>query len=131
MSHYGVSERLQGMMCTEPVIHPSKPAETAPSSPGTHSYGSHSLSSRSSRPKSLDQPHARIDDIERGYRLSDLTDLEEIRKAASFKGLTFAQVTNQIWHFCSVDHGPRRIPPWFAIIACSMLMGCFRHMHRV
>lgn len=109
MSHYSVSERLQGMMCTEPVIHPSKPTEPAPNSPGSHSYGSHSPSSRNSRSKSLAQPHARIDDIESGHRLSDLIDLEEMRKAASFKGLTFAQVTNQIWHFCSVDHGPRCI----------------------
>lgn len=130
MGHYGVSERLQGMMCTEPVVPPSKPTEPAPNSPGGHSYGSHSPS-RNSRSKSLDQPHARVDDIESGYGLSDLTNLEEIRKAASFRGLTFAQVTNQIWHFCSVDHGPRCISPLFALIACNMLMGCFRYLHRV
>ena len=122
MSHYSVSERLQGMMCTEPVIHPSKPTESAPNSPGSHSYGSYSPSSRNSRSKSLAQPHARIYDIESGHRLSDFIDLEEMHKAESFKGLTFTQVTNQIWHFCSVDHGPRCKSPWFSIAACSMLM---------
>jgi hypothetical protein len=28
-------------------------------------------------------------------------------QSASFEGLTFGEVTDQIWHFSSVDHGPR------------------------
>ncbi|EYE95407.1 uncharacterized protein EURHEDRAFT_412225 [Aspergillus ruber CBS 135680] len=104
MSHYGVSERLQGMMCTEPVVQipTPKPEEPVPSSPGAST-----LRSRRSRHKSFNQPsQTRVDDLESGVSLGDL-DTEEIHRAASFKGLTFAQVANQIWHFCSVDHGPR------------------------
>lgn len=66
----------------------------------------------------MDQPHARVEDLESGFAPSDLTDSEEIYKAASFRGLTFAQVTDQIWHFCSVDHGMRcmRRPPSIELI---------------
>lgn len=31
----------------------------------------------------------------------------KIYQSTSFEGLTFGQVTDQIWHFSSVDHGPR------------------------
>lgn len=61
---------------------------------------------RHSPSKSFDQPSTRVDDLESGIAMGDLTDPEEMFKIASLKGLTFAQVTNQIWHFCSVDHGP-------------------------
>ncbi|EAW07677.1 uncharacterized protein ACLA_023920 [Aspergillus clavatus NRRL 1] len=94
MSYYGVSERLQGMMCTDPVVVPSKPPVPA-------------QSFRRNFRKSIDQtPRSRMEDLEDGF-LKSLSHPDEIQKAASFRGLTFAHVTNQIWHFCSVDHGPR------------------------
>lgn len=90
------------MMCTEPVV--QKPAEpsTGPSSPAARTmHFKHSPS------KSFDQPNAQEDDLESGIAVGDAIDSEEVYKVASLKGLTFAQVTNQIWHFCSVDHGPK------------------------
>ncbi|PWY89725.1 hypothetical protein BO70DRAFT_384793 [Aspergillus heteromorphus CBS 117.55] len=91
-SHYGVSERLQGMMCTDPVERPSK--APVPPEPLKNNF----------RP--MDRlRRSRPDDIE-DNPLHDL-EPEEIRAAASFRGLTFANVIDQIWHFCSVDYGPR------------------------
>ncbi|PYI08568.1 ADP-ribosylation factor [Aspergillus sclerotiicarbonarius CBS 121057] len=93
--HYGVSERLQGMMCTDPVERPSKP--TMPAEPPRNNF----------RPRNTDRVRGlRPDDVE-GNALRDLADPEEIRAAASFRGLTFANVIDQIWHFCSVDYGPK------------------------
>ena len=46
-----------------------------------------------------------VDDPENA--LKHLADPDKSRESASFSNLTFAQVTNQIWHFSSVDHGPR------------------------
>ncbi|GIJ83863.1 hypothetical protein Asppvi_002694 [Aspergillus pseudoviridinutans] len=94
-SYYGVSERLQGMMCTDPVAAPPKaPARVQ--------------SLRASFHRSIDRSHRpRREDLEEAVSLKNLSDPDDIQKAASFRGLTFAHVTNQIWHFCSVDHGPR------------------------
>ncbi|RHZ43210.1 uncharacterized protein CDV56_100933 [Aspergillus thermomutatus] len=94
-SYYGVSERLQGMMCTDPVAAPPKaPAPVQ--------------SLRASFHRSIDRSHRpRMEDLEEAVSLKNLSDPDDIQKAASFRGLTFAHVTNQIWHFCSVDHGPR------------------------
>ncbi|GIK04445.1 hypothetical protein Aspvir_008528 [Aspergillus viridinutans] len=94
-SYYGVSERLQGMMCTDPVAAPLKgPAQVQ--------------SLRASFHRSIDRSHRpRMEDLEEAVSLKNLSDPDDIQKAASFRGLTFAHVTNQIWHFCSVDHGPR------------------------
>ncbi|GAQ10775.1 hypothetical protein ALT_8096 [Aspergillus lentulus] len=94
-SYYGVSERLQGMMCTDPVAAPPKaPAPVQ--------------SLRASFHRSIDRSHRpRKEDLEEAVSLRNLSDPDDIQKAASFRGLTFAHVTNQIWHFCSVDHGPR------------------------
>ncbi|KAL4866466.1 hypothetical protein BDV12DRAFT_172845 [Aspergillus spectabilis] len=96
-NYYGVSERLQGMMCTDPVSRPSKPA--ASSQPPRKS-----LQSRTS-PKPV-----RIqvnEDLEDGHVLKELPSSEEVHAAASFRGLTFGHVVDQIWHFCSTDYGPR------------------------
>ncbi|KAH8426045.1 uncharacterized protein LDX57_003785 [Aspergillus melleus] len=93
-SQYGVSERLQGMMCTDPVERPRPSASQAAEIPRT------TANDRSPRVP-------RIDDLEEAHGLKDTVDPEELRAVASFRGLTFAHVTNQIWHFCSVDHGQR------------------------
>ncbi|QRD93777.1 hypothetical protein F9C07_2204913 [Aspergillus flavus] len=93
-SHYGISERLQGMMCTDPVARPSQ--STSPLTDGLREKNDERL------PRVL-----RKNDLEEAQELKDLSDPAEIQAAASFRGLTFAHVTNQIWHFCSVDYGPR------------------------
>ncbi|CAG8907786.1 unnamed protein product [Penicillium egyptiacum] len=92
--HYGVSERLQGMMCTEPV-HPA-PKTTPTPLPTKRTSQSPSVA------PSFQQE---VDDPENA--LKHLADPDRARESASFKNLTFAQVTDQIWHFSSVDHGPR------------------------
>ncbi|KAJ5188430.1 hypothetical protein N7491_004755 [Penicillium cf. griseofulvum] len=93
-NHYGVSERLQGMMCTEPV-HP-RPEPTPTPLP----------TKRSSRAPSIAPSFVHeVDDPENA--LKHLADPDKSRESASFKNLTFSQVTDQIWHFSSVDHGPR------------------------
>ena len=85
-------------MCTDPVVRPSQ------------STGS---SANGFRQKNEDRlPRVpRKNDLEEAQELKDLSDPAEIQAAASFRGLTFAHVTNQIWHFCSVDYGPRCIHP--------------------
>ncbi|KAE8375228.1 ADP-ribosylation factor [Aspergillus bertholletiae] len=92
-SHYGISERLRGMMCTDPVVRP--PQSTAPVANDL----------RKNDDRSPRVP--RKNDLEEAQELKDLSDAAEIQAAASFRGLTFSHVTNQIWHFCSVDYGPR------------------------
>ncbi|KAJ5797329.1 uncharacterized protein N7503_006625 [Penicillium pulvis] len=91
MSFYGVSERLQGMMCTAPVTRP--PPGTAPKK-------------RRSRTRDVDLD-LDPDDIENAFALKNIRDQDEGHDTSSFKHLTFSQVTDQIWHFSSVDHGPR------------------------
>lgn len=92
-NHYGVSERLQGLMCTDPVERPSKPP--VPPEPQRNNFRSNDLDrSRRSRP----------DDVE-GNALQNLRHPEEIAALAAFRGITFGNVIDQIWHFCSVDYG--------------------------
>lgn len=137
MSKYGVSERLQGMMCTEPVI-PSKSSSadeapkpgpsSTPSSPGTQ-HAPSTLRLRNAASKSLDQPRARIDDLESGTGFEKIEDPEEIQRMASFRDLTFAQVTNQIWHFCSVDHGPKcTLYTSRLLVSMSALLICYTNI---
>lgn len=101
MSHYGVSERLQGMMCTEPVTRSPKSAGP-PATPRTCT-------------RSLDRSlHTDVDDIEGAYSSKDLA--EDIDTSGALRNLSFAEVANQIWHFCSVDHGPRCTYHAFAVV---------------
>ncbi|PIG83512.1 ankyrin repeat-containing protein [Aspergillus arachidicola] len=90
-SHYGISERLQGMMCTDPVARPSQ--STSPLTNGLREKNDERLPRVPGK-----------NDLEEAQELKDLSDPAEIQAAASFRGLTFAHVTNQIWHFCSVDY---------------------------
>ncbi|KAJ5883600.1 uncharacterized protein N7473_010486 [Penicillium subrubescens] len=87
-SKYGVSERLQGMMYTEP-FHAPPPAITAPNPV------------RKVKRVSAQTIDLELDDIENGSAMT------KKYQSASFEGLTFGQVTDQIWHFSSVDYGPR------------------------
>lgn len=87
---YGISERLQGLMCTDPVPHPPK----SPKSPKLPQKSQPDITVTAA-------PEFELDDIE-----SQLSTKEKF-EASAFAGLTFAHVTDQIWHFSSVDHGPR------------------------
>ncbi|KAJ5179270.1 hypothetical protein N7492_002480 [Penicillium capsulatum] len=95
-TQYGVSERLQGMMCTEPVIRPPKAA----------ALPRKRLSQLSQRREPGSPLPSEPDDLENAYGLKDIPE-DMISDPSSFKHLTFAQITDQIWHFSSVDHGPR------------------------
>ncbi|KAF9889704.1 hypothetical protein FE257_007010 [Aspergillus nanangensis] len=97
-SHYGLSERLQGMMCTDPVQRSSEPT-AVPAPPSRASIHTNAMDRSPRIPD--------IDDLEEAYALKDMAESGEAQVAASFRGLTFSHVTNQIWHFCSVDYGPK------------------------
>ncbi|KAL3470610.1 hypothetical protein BJX99DRAFT_264081 [Aspergillus californicus] len=96
-SYYGVSERLQGMMCTNPVSRPSKPAPQP--QPLRRSFQARN----SPKPARVEVD----EDLEDGHAMKALPSPEEVNAAASFRGLTFGHVVDQIWHFCSTDYGPR------------------------
>ncbi|KAL4989283.1 hypothetical protein BDW68DRAFT_156950 [Aspergillus falconensis] len=96
-NYYGVSERLQGLMCTDPVTRPSKHAD--PPLPPRKSFQSRN----SPKPVQVKVN----EDLEDGHALKDVPSSEEVHAAASFRGLTFGHVVDQIWHFCSTDYGPK------------------------
>lgn len=81
------------MMCTEPIIQPPKLAAVP--------------KKRLSRLQEKGLHLEVKEDVEKAYPLKDLSDQDALHEGASFRNLTFSQVTNQIWHFSSVDHGPR------------------------
>lgn len=95
------------MMCTEPVPQTRPPTvspeassdQTAPHHKGS---GSHSVSV-------VNKLHELPDgDLEGAYHLNDLDPTHASGEvASSFKSLTFASIIDQIWHFCSVDYGPK------------------------
>lgn len=87
-SKYGVSERLQGMMYTEPFHAP--PPTTTTLNPV-----------KKAKRVSAQTIDVELDDVESKSAMT------KKYQSASFKGLTFGQVTDQIWHFSSVDYGPR------------------------
>ncbi|KAL6231405.1 hypothetical protein BDW75DRAFT_220298 [Aspergillus navahoensis] len=96
-NYYGISERLQGLMCTDPVTKPSKLASQP--QPPRRSFQSRN----STKPVQVEVD----EDLEDGHALKDLPSSEEVHAAASFRGLTFGDVVDQIWHFCSTDYGPK------------------------
>lgn len=91
MSHYGISERLQGMMCTDPTPCSSKVKVPPP----VHTRLNGILD------------HSRKDDLEGAYILKELAAPEEKHATAFPKSLTFSQIHDQLWHFCTVDYGQR------------------------
>jgi hypothetical protein len=80
------------MMCTEPAVPTPKPV-ALPKRRYTRDF---------------DHSEKPTGDVENAISLKDLSDPDNtLQEAASFKNLTFSQVADQIWHFSSVDHGPR------------------------
>lgn len=82
------------MMCTEPVKQTQSQVRTRDSTTD---------GSNAKDPDRSIAPQGK--DLEDGYPLDDMPDPEVIKEAARFKNLTFAQIVDQIWHFCSVDYG--------------------------
>ena len=109
-TQYGVSERLQGLMCTEPV-----PQFRAP--------GQSNLRKRESRSREFDRPQG--GDLETAFHAKESLEKDERDCGLSGGGFnagkfTFAQVTDQIWHFSSVDYGPRC--KWDGIISATNIV---------
>ena len=94
-NHYGISERLQGMMCTDLIRSSLPESNTSPTAMHSHSP--------------LQSPRA--DDIEQQqeFVLDDKLEChqKENRRVSSVDDLTFAFIPEQLWHFCSVDYGQR------------------------
>ena len=83
-SQFGISERLQKMMCTEPLKQPVHVDD---------------------RNVDIDRPiKSPEEDPENGFRL---VSHHASTDTGTSMNLTFSQVVNDIWHFCSVDYGPR------------------------
>lgn len=82
------------MMCTEPVPRTRVPSEDPEKQ---HSHSRDSVPPR----------EPALDDIENAYALKEISESNTIPEEFPFKNLTFAHIVNQIWHFSSVDHGPR------------------------
>lgn len=51
--------------------------------------------------------HSHKDDLEGAYILEELATSEEKHATAFPKSLTFSQIPDQLWHFCTVDYGQR------------------------
>lgn len=89
-------------MCTEPVPRTQIPDE-----------GSERQDSQSSHPAPPRDPD--LDDIENGYTHKEISEINTI-PGSSLEELTFAHITHQIWHFSSVDHGPRCKSQYFLVL---------------
>lgn len=84
-------------MCTEPVL--PRPQMAALSK------------KRESRSRDIDRSQGyERSDLEIALRAKEASERDEregARSGPSLGKLTFAQVTDQIWHFSSTDYGPR------------------------
>lgn len=47
------------------------------------------------------------EDIEGAYHLEELDPVDASAEVASLGNMSFSNIINQIWHFCSVDYGPK------------------------
>ena len=84
-------------MCTDPIRPQSKDAASEP----TSSEATHDVNAIFSR----SPLRFRTDDIEQAYALDKLGLQAETPR--SIEDLTFAQIPQQLWHFCSVDYGQK------------------------
>jgi hypothetical protein len=91
------------MMCTGPVGQ-RKPSTAAPDAPD-----SPPVNTRISQPAYSSEKSNGVDeDLEGAYNLDNLDPaIASAEAASSLRGLTFSSIINQIWHFCSVDYGPK------------------------
>ncbi|KAH8697412.1 hypothetical protein BGW36DRAFT_167682 [Talaromyces proteolyticus] len=97
---YGLSYRLIKMLCTDPVpktkspIAEEKAYENVPS-------GQQDDEKATSTAKPVGN------DLENAYHLKTIDPATASTETLSMSGLTFSHIINHIWHFCSVDYGPR------------------------
>ncbi|EED24334.1 conserved hypothetical protein [Talaromyces stipitatus ATCC 10500] len=96
-NRYGLSYRLVKMMCTDPV----RQTETAVAEPN--------LLESEPAEKSDEKPQQTVSsrDLEGAYHLDKLDPAVASAEVASLGYLSFSNIINQIWHFCSVDYGPK------------------------
>jgi hypothetical protein len=96
-NQYGLSYRLVKMMCTDPV----RQMETAVAEPN--------ILEESIPEKSEESPQQNVSsgDLEGAYQLHKLDPVAASAEVASLGYLSFSNIINQIWHFCSVDYGPK------------------------
>lgn len=90
-------------MCTRPVEQTRSPTNASDVS------GSPPVPSNTSGPASpVEKPNGNGTDLEGAYNLENLDPvIASAEAASSMRALTFSRIINQIWHFCSVDYGPR------------------------
>jgi hypothetical protein len=98
LKQYGLSYRLVKMMCTDPVIQTQTAVAKADALGGT-------ISTENVEDKPGGTTPA--DDIEGAYHLEKLDPVAASSEVASLGHLSFSSIINQIWHFCSVDYGPK------------------------
>ncbi|OKL60249.1 hypothetical protein UA08_04581 [Talaromyces atroroseus] len=98
LNQYGLSYRLVKMMCTDPV----KQTQTAVAKADElgSPISTENLEDRTGRAMP-------VEDIEGAYHLEKLDPVAASSEVASLGHLSFSNIINQIWHFCSVDYGPK------------------------
>lgn len=86
------------MMCTDPV----RQAETSVAEPNILE-----MSVPDDKPEEKTQQNVSSGDLEGAYHLDQLDPVAASAEVASLGYLSFSNIINQIWHFCSVDYGPK------------------------
>lgn len=97
-NQYGLSYRLVKMMCTDPVMQ----METTIAEPNILEMSVHANQSEVKT-----QQNVSSGDLEGAYHLDQLDPVAASAEVASLGYLSFSNIINQIWHFCSVDYGPK------------------------
>ncbi|EXJ56745.1 hypothetical protein A1O7_07089 [Cladophialophora yegresii CBS 114405] len=101
--HYDLSPRLAGLLC--PAM-----ATASEQQGGTPATDSNSGSSGSGSGSGSSGPEKSTADVEKGIaRGQTLQQPLKPRYPTGLEGMTFSEVVQRLWHFCSVDFGRRYI----------------------
>ncbi|KAJ9615501.1 hypothetical protein H2200_001576 [Cladophialophora chaetospira] len=92
--HYGLSPRLAGLLCP-PKSPPRPPLSEESNSSRSTTSGGEKISSTTTT------------DVERGHPLISPSRPPNPADLTGLEGMTFGQVVQRLWHFCSVDFGRR------------------------
>lgn len=88
------------MLCTDPVNQSKSPtAETEEEEKRARE--------RRDGEKVASSTKLPVDDLEGAYQLDTIDPETASTEMLSRTGLTFSHIVNHIWHFCSVDYGPK------------------------
>ncbi|KAK5556757.1 hypothetical protein LTR46_005269 [Exophiala xenobiotica] len=96
---YDLSPRLAGLLCsvaTRPKVEEEQSSRT-------------SESSRSTGSGLKKSPRPRLSDVEKGFPATWAPEQPKQEDLGELAGMTFSSVVKSLWHFCSVDLGPRYI----------------------